>query len=239
MTRSTGFLLALTLIFVSTAAAAAEQQRIRGTIQSFDQNSLTVASRLGDSTTITLGDATQYVYVVKSDLSAIDSGTFIGAASKQVQGMPVAIEVVVFPQSMAGMGEGHYPWDKLPDTTLGAAGTVPTKMTNATVKSAQAMDKQSAHATDQQSMVDTAMTNATVKQSNPKQRGARLLTVTYSGGKKMQILVPPSAPIVAFQPKDRAVLKQGAHVFVIAAGQQGAPAAKFVAVGKNGLNPPM
>ena len=48
----------------------------------------------------------------------IEKGSFIGTATKDVGGTQVALEVVVFPPSMRGTGEGHYAWDKIPDTTL-------------------------------------------------------------------------------------------------------------------------
>lgn len=239
MIRFIAIILALSMALVVNVAAAAQQQRIRGTIENFDQSSLTIATRSGDTVKLMLGDA-KYVHVVKSDLSKISSGSFIGAATTKIHGTPVAIEVVVFPESMAGTGEGHYAWDKLKNTMMSGSGTVSSSMTNATVKSSKAMGQAGQQGQmSQQGMVSTDMTNATVKTSKKTERGTRLLTVTYSGGTQMQILVPPTAPIVAFEPKDRSILKQGAHVFIVAAKADGELSAKFVAVGKNGLNPPM
>ena len=56
---------------------------------------------------------------------------------------------------------------------------------------------------------------------------------------KQTILVPPTAPIVAFQPADRSAVMTGAHVFIKASEDGGKTTADFVAVGKEGLTPPM
>lgn len=45
----------------------------------------------------------------------------------------IALEVVIFPPSLKGTGEGHYAWDRIPDTTLSGVGTAPSAMTNGTV----------------------------------------------------------------------------------------------------------
>jgi hypothetical protein len=70
------------------------------------------------------------VYRIK--LSDIKRGSFIGtAAMPQADGTQKAIEVVVFPEAARGTGEGHRPWDLLPDST----------MTNATVADLAAAPK--------------------------------------------------------------------------------------------------
>jgi hypothetical protein len=67
----------------------------------------------------------------------------------------------------------------------------------------------------------------------------RTLTVSYKGGEKT-IVVPPDTPVVTYEPGSMALLVQGAHVIIF--GTQGADAkvtANRIAVGKNGLVPPM
>ena len=67
----------------------------------------------------------------------------------------------------------------------------------------------------------------------------RTLKVTYNGGEQT-IVVPPNAPIVTFEPGSRAMLVRGAHVIVF--GQEAADGqvtAMRIAVGENGLVPPM
>ena len=82
------------------------------------------------------------------------------------------------------------------------------------------------------------MTNATVAEVVSIEKGRRM-TLRYKDGEKI-VLVPPEAPIVTFEPGDRAMLKPGAHVIVTAAKQpDGTLTAGGVAVGKDGLVPPM
>jgi hypothetical protein len=57
-------------------------------------------------------------------LSEIKAGSFIGVgAMPQIDGVQRAIAVTVFPEAMRGTGEGHRPFDFMPQST----------MTNATV----------------------------------------------------------------------------------------------------------
>jgi len=82
------------------------------------------------------------------------------------------------------------------------------------------------------------MTNATVADVVSVERGRRM-TLRYKDGEKV-VIVPPEAPIVTFEPGDRAMLKPGAHVIVTATKQpDGTLTAGGVAVGKDGLVPPM
>ena len=101
--------------------------RVRGTVKKLDGNTLTVKTREGSTTDIKLADNFGVIGVVKAKLSDITPGKFIGAAAKtQPDGTLLALEVVVFPDNMRGFGEGHYPWDLQPQST----------MTNATVAEA-------------------------------------------------------------------------------------------------------
>ena len=166
---------------------------------------------------------------VFSSLDAIRDGVFIGTATKGEP--PVALEVVLFPEAMRGTGEGHYDWDMIPDHTAGGA-PVRSAMTNGTVKADVRSTAPDAP------RVKSAMTNGTVKAS----RGGaeRTLTVDYGQGQSLQILVPPQAPVVSFEPASAAAVAPGAKVFVIAArGDDGRITARRVAVGKGGLTPPM
>lgn len=83
----------------------------------------------------------------------------------------------------------------------------------------------------------STMTNGTVGAVTGT--SGRTLKVTYNGGEQT-IVVPPNVPIVTFEPGSRAMLVRGAHVIVF--GQKAADGkvtAMRIAVGKNGLVPPM
>jgi hypothetical protein len=65
------------------------------------------------------------------------------------------------------------------------------------------------------------------------------VTLSYKGGEKT-ISIPDGTPIVTFGPATKADVKPGAMVFVPAQrAADGALVAGFVAVGANGVNPPM
>jgi len=67
----------------------------------------------------------------------------------------------------------------------------------------------------------------------------RTLTVTYQGGEKT-IVVPPDTPVVTYEPGSPALLVPGAHVIVMGTeASDGKISATRIAVGKNGLVPPM
>ena len=65
------------------------------------------------------------------------------------------------------------------------------------------------------------------------------MTLEYKGGSQT-LIVAPGTPIVTFEPGDRTMIAVGAHILLTAAKQpDGALTAARVAVGKNGLVPPM
>jgi hypothetical protein len=77
------------------------------------------------------------------------------------------------------------------------------------------------------------MTNGSVATATA-QGGVRLLTVTYKGGEQ-HIIVPPTAPIVAFVPGTASIVKPGAPVFVNGDRANGKVNAGLVAVGRKGM----
>jgi hypothetical protein len=67
----------------------------------------------------------------------------------------------------------------------------------------------------------------------------RTLTVSYKGGEKT-IVVPPDTPVVTYEQGSMALLVPGAHVIVFGTqATDGKVTATRIAVGKNGLVPPM
>lgn len=93
--------------------------RIRGDIVSYAGGTLTVHRRSGDTVSITLGAGVPISAVRKMTLADIKPGTFIGTAARtDVSGNLIAQEVVVFPESARGTGEGHYAWDLGPHSSM-------------------------------------------------------------------------------------------------------------------------
>src|SRR5258708_28992015 len=99
-------------------------QRIRGTVEKLDGQTLTVRSREGQQMTIALAPNFTVSGVAKKTFADIRAGDFVGVASlKGTDGKLHALEVLIFPEAMRGTGEGERAWDLVPDSL----------MTNATV----------------------------------------------------------------------------------------------------------
>ena len=223
-----------------TGAMAAQQiMRVRGTITSVNGNTLAIKSYSGKTVDVTVDSGTKYAWVTPSSLSNVKSGDFIGTAATGPEDNMKAQEVVIFPNSMRGTGEGHYSWS-MPAAIANAdahgsggaitgSSSVHGTMTNGTVH--DSMTTGSVHG---------SMTNGTVA-TNSNRTGGTELTISYNKGNKVEILVPTSAPIVQFVPADKSVLSPGAKTFILGAKSEssGEQSANFVAVGKNGLMPPM
>lgn len=183
------------------AQAPAPTQRIRGDVVALNGLSLQVKSRSGEMLAIKLADNYVVTAVVKIDMTAIKPGAFVGTATMpQPDGTLTSLEVLVFPESMRGSNEGHYPWDLKPGSM---------------------------------------MTNATIADVTNVGQGGRRMTLKYKDGEK-SIVVPEDVPIVTFEPGDKSMLVPGAHILLTATTQpDGSLTATRVAVGKDGLAPPM
>ena len=112
--------------YAQADAAKAKPARVRGEVTKLDGSTLTIDSR--DRGTITVDLATDLTVkaVQKAAISDIKEGDFVGVASVPDSGKDNAVEVLIFPAAMKGFGEGSYPWDLTPNST----------MTNATVANA-------------------------------------------------------------------------------------------------------
>jgi hypothetical protein len=118
----------LTAVLAGTGALAQpapQRVRVRGTIEKADGTTLTVKTREGQTVTLKLPDNVGVFATMKRTLADIKANDFVGvAAMPQGAGKPQrALEVLIFPEAMRGTGEGYYPWDLMPEST----------MTNATV----------------------------------------------------------------------------------------------------------
>ncbi len=86
---------------------------------------------------------------------------------------------------------------------------------------------------------ESTMTNATVYAAEAAPDG-RALTLRYPEGEKT-VVVPAQAPVVSLEPGDASLLRSGGHVFVPSAARRpdGTLSTNVVAIGKDGLVPPM
>ncbi len=192
--------------------------RVRGTVQSLTDGSMTVQTWDGRTVAVPVAATTRFVWVVASSLSTLKDGDFVGTATTGPKTALQSLELVIFPESMRGAGEGHYEWD-VPGVVAsrGGGSVVSSAMTNGTVQS------------------QSAMTNGTVS-GNEASSGGRMLTITYAGG-SANVTIPEGTPVVRFEPTERASLAVGQKVYAVI--PQGTTSAGFLAMGKDGVTPPM
>ncbi len=129
ISRTGASVIAGTLLAMSAgfAAQAADQVRVRGTVENLDGKTLSVKTREGTDAKIMLKDDWKVSSVAKASVDDIKPGDFVGIASlPTADGGDGALEVLIFPAAMKGTGEGSYAWDLKPNSS----------MTNATVADA-------------------------------------------------------------------------------------------------------
>jgi hypothetical protein len=128
-TESLPRLLATSLAAVSLLVSVASAQqaptvRIRGTIETVDGSMLGIKTREGSDVKVRMTDNAAVFAVVKTSLSEIKEGSYIGVtAMPEPDGTQRAIAVHIFPENQRGAAEGFRPWDARANST----------MTNATV----------------------------------------------------------------------------------------------------------
>jgi hypothetical protein len=120
-TKLSAVVIVLAACVTTSISAFAEDTpaRVRGTLQKMDCNNLTVATKSGKEADVPLKDGAPIIAVTKGAMSDIKSNSFVGiTAMPQPDGTQKAVEVHVFEESLRGVGEGHYPWDLMPNSTM-------------------------------------------------------------------------------------------------------------------------
>ena len=116
------------LLFASTAQAQ-DVVRVRGTIESVDGQTMDLKARNGADFKVKVADDAKVLAVDRKSMADVKQGAFVGiTAMPQPDGTQKAVEIHIFPEAMRGTGEGHRPWDLMPNST----------MTNANIESAVA-----------------------------------------------------------------------------------------------------
>lgn len=128
MTDRRQFLQLLAAAAAATPGFAPAQQartvRLRGTIEELSDTKMVLRERGGQRVELALAPNYSVTEVYPVTLADVKPGSFVGVGGMpQPDGSQRAIAVVLFPENMRGTGEGHYPFDFLPQST----------MTNATV----------------------------------------------------------------------------------------------------------
>lgn len=106
------------------ALAQAPGTRLRGEVEAVNGTTMMLKATDGREIKVALAPGFSVGGMMAAKATDIGKGSFIGVGAKpQADGTLLAVQVVIFPESMRGTGEGHRPWGVLPDAT----------MTNATV----------------------------------------------------------------------------------------------------------
>jgi len=112
---------ALAFLVAATTAYAQQPQivRLRGTIESVDTQTLSVKTRDGTALTMSLPANVAVRGLEKKSVADVKAGSFVGITAMPLpDGTQKVVEVHIFPESMRGTGEGHRPWDLMPNSTM-------------------------------------------------------------------------------------------------------------------------
>jgi hypothetical protein len=211
-----GWLLVCAIV-AAPAFALAPPDRLAGDVVALDGNTLRLRLNTGQLLALTLPADARITGRAPAKVTDIAPGAFVGATTApQADGTLLASEVHIFPASMRGTGEGHYPMPSKPGNM----------MTNATVSR---LDP---------GVGGDTMTNASVAAVTGS-GSARTMTLTYRGGQQI-ITVPAGIPIVMLEAADRKEMVPGAHVIVsVTRGRDQSLVANRVTVGLRGFVPPL
>jgi hypothetical protein len=193
----------------AVAAKASPQLPVRGTITSLSGTTLVVAQASGASVSLTMPAGTKVIEILPSSLADVKAGSYIGTAAIK---QPDGVYRAMELQVFPSAMRGV----GLGTRTWNSAPH--SSMTNGTVGGMQ----------------HTGGTVGTVNGS-----GDLTLTVNDGSGEKT-VLVPAGVPVVTYARGSMAELVPGAHVLIFPlTNADGSLTVGRIAVGKDGLTPPM
>jgi len=111
-------MLMLALSPLPAFAQAPQVKRIRGTVQSVNGDMVTVQPTDGAPVEVKLAPNLRVSTMAPLKLGDIKPNDFVGIGASGPADHLVAIQVVVFPESLRGAGEGHYPWSVQPENSM-------------------------------------------------------------------------------------------------------------------------
>jgi hypothetical protein len=123
MTRARLLIFALLLVWFGAAAAANQEpphfSRVNATVEKLQGQSLTLKTTDGNDLPLALSPKVLVLRSKPATIADVTSGEFIGCtAVEDENGKLNAKEIHILPESMRGVGEGHYPWGTGPKTTM-------------------------------------------------------------------------------------------------------------------------
>ncbi|MCB8883199.1 hypothetical protein ACELLULO517_23320 [Acidisoma cellulosilytica] len=116
-------------ILGAIAPAVAASQHVRGSVVAITDTEITIATRSGATENFAVNSGTHFLGESTGTMADIKPGSYIGSAAVPMaggSGKLRALEVTVFPPAMAGIGEGHFPYDlgKSSSMTNGTVGNL-------------------------------------------------------------------------------------------------------------------
>jgi hypothetical protein len=122
---------AFATVFAVATASAQQAQRINGTIDKVEGNTLFIKGE-GGPLTLKLADNAVIVGVMKASAADIKAGDYVATGGVPLpDGTQKAVELRIFPDAMRGQGDGHRPgWPGAPNGTMtnGAVGDAVTSV---------------------------------------------------------------------------------------------------------------
>ncbi len=202
------------------AATPAARHQVRGTIESFDGQTLTVKSDAGDTVSVSVLPVTRFVYNEPKTIADIRAGDFVGSAAvKGPDGKLHAQEVHIFPDSLRGIGEGQYAMgDDNPNRS----------MTNATVMQVASVSRGGDM---------TLSYHGAGAPGDPDCTGHAAANGQGCSG-TTEIEVAPGVPIIGLEVGDQSLLVPGAAVtMIVVTTQDGKVVTPGLTVEYNGIKP--
>ena len=106
-------------LLLQPALAQEASVRVRGVIERVDGAIYVIKTREGGEEKLKLAAGGVVSAVVPAKLSDITVGKYVGIAGTPLaDGSQKALEVLIFPDALRGLGEGFRPWDLQPQSTM-------------------------------------------------------------------------------------------------------------------------
>lgn len=110
---------ALSLLALLAGGPALAQQRLAGDFTAVTADSLTLQPAGGAAVEVALPASAQFARLARGGMSDLKPGLFVGVGARpQADGSQKAVQIVIFPESMRGTGEGHRAWGVMPEATM-------------------------------------------------------------------------------------------------------------------------